>query len=542
MNYARLRKRAAILSLILGMVLFLSAGGGNNNNNSGNAASQTSETVNTEDSTETVESKVYRDILNIAITAQPPLLDAHQTVSNAAAGISNHIFETLLTLDKDYLPVPQLATSYDVSEDSLVYTFYLREGIKFHNGKELTSEDVVVSMNRWLIASSRAAALLSGAIFEAIDDYTLTLTVREATSDIINLIASPAQFPAVMPKEVVENIPAEGLSEYIKTNPYKFAEWRQDQYIRLEKYDEYKSLEGEVSGHTGARNGGTKEIYFYFVPDNSTRIAGVKTGEYDIAESIPLENYNEVASDENLVVNIKQSGSLNLFLNTSDGVLSNPVLRQAVLATLNNNEILLASYAEPELYILDPGFMNLVQTQWAVKSGAEYYNQSNPEKAKELFTDGEYDDEPIRLLTTRDYSEMYNATLVVQEQLRQVGVNAEVINFDFATFLETKNDRTKWDIFITSNSYQLTPPQISAVNPNWAGFDQPRVAEALLAIRQAESQEEATKEWENLQQYIYEFGAATVIGHYNSVIVTSKKIEGFNYFHNPVYWNTRIAE
>src|SRR5690625_6811466 len=115
----------------------------------------------------------YKDELHVAITAQPPTLDPSMTVSQVALNAASNIFETLFTLNEQYEPVPMLAESVDISDDGKTYTIKLREGIKFHNGKEMTSEDVVASMNRWVETSSRAKSLLTDATFEAEDDYTV---------------------------------------------------------------------------------------------------------------------------------------------------------------------------------------------------------------------------------------------------------------------------------------------------------------------------------------------------------------------------------
>jgi peptide/nickel transport system substrate-binding protein len=114
---------------------------------------------------EGVKTPAYRNEINIALTAQPPTLDSAMTVSQVALQISNHIYEQLYNLNADYTPVPDLAESVSVSPDGLTYTFPLRRGIYFHNGKELKAEDVVASMNRWLNNSSRAKALLVNSKF-----------------------------------------------------------------------------------------------------------------------------------------------------------------------------------------------------------------------------------------------------------------------------------------------------------------------------------------------------------------------------------------
>lgn len=130
----------------------------------------------------------------------------------------------------------------------------------------------------------------------------------------------------------------------------------------------------------------------------------------------------------------------------------------------------------------------------------------------------------------------------MQEQLRQAGFTAEVVSLDFPSFMETKGDFGKWDLFITSNGYQIIPPMILAVNSSWAGFDAPQVAEGITAIRGAANNEEAQKAWSNLQQFMYEYGSSTTLGHYNSSMATSSKVSGFVYFDLPIYWNAVITK
>lgn len=530
-------KKSKVIVAVLGISFLLASCGQEDNGNNDKQTGSRDASSNP-----AVSEKEYKDTINIAMTAQPPTLDASLTASNASNNIAGNIFEQLFTMNADYVPTPELAESVEISEDGLTYTFTLRQGVQFHNGTEMTADDVVASMNRWLAVSDRAKTLLPNSYFEKVDDYTVKYTVEQATSDVMIILSARTLFPAIMPKDIVENAPVEGLTEYVGTGPYTLEEWKQDQYIYLKKYDGYQAVEAPASAYSGKKEAATPNIYYYFVPDHATRIAGIKTGEYDIAESIPLENYEELSTVENVIMHSKSSGSLNAFFNTKTGVLSDIKMRQAVLAAMDCNEIMMASYADPAHYTLDAGYMNINQPQWAVKTGSEYYNQANLDKAKELLQEAGYNGETVTLLTTKDYQEMYSATIVLQEQLRQAGINAEVQSFDFPTFMDTKSDNSKWDIFITSNSYNIIPPQILAVNPGWAGFDEPQVAEFLAAIRGASSDEEAQKEWADLQQFMYEFGSSTAIGHYNSSMATTDKVEGFIYFDHPIYWNTKVIK
>src|SRR5699024_11074750 len=110
------------------------------------------------------DSDAYASDLRIAVSSNPTSLDPHMTTAADTSEILRNFFETLVALDENYEPQPMLAESIDMSEDGLTYTFNLREGVHFHNGNEMTAEDVESSMNRWLELSSRAA-LLEGAQF-----------------------------------------------------------------------------------------------------------------------------------------------------------------------------------------------------------------------------------------------------------------------------------------------------------------------------------------------------------------------------------------
>ncbi len=481
----------------------------------------------------------YKNELNIAITANPPSLDTHSVNSNIVAGIGTHIYEPLFALNGDYEVTPVLAEGYTVEGN--VYTITLRQGVKFHNGQEMKADDVVASMTRWLSLSGKANNLIGGTTFEKVDDYTVKMTVNQEASDIMLVLAGPIQFAAIYPASVVEAATEEGIPEYIGTGPYKLTEWKQDQYVQITRFEDYQSPKGAASGFTGEKTAATENIFFRVVTDSSTRISGVTTGQYDISESIPLDQYATLATDANLTLPTKTSGTLNLFFNTTEGIMANQDMRQAVLAALNMDDIMLGAYGDENLYTLNPGWCNPTDAQWGTDAGKEYYNQNDTDKVKELLGKAGYNNEEIVLVTTPDYTEMYNATLVVHDQLVKAGINAKVESYDFTTFMEKKGEAT-CDLFITSNSYNMLPVQLTVLTSGWKGLDRQEVTDGIDAIRFAASTEEASAKWQELQTFLYEYGAASVLGHYSSVFAVRNNVEGFVNFHYPVYWNVKVAE
>jgi peptide/nickel transport system substrate-binding protein len=157
-------------------------------------------------------------------------------------------------------------------------------------------------------------------------------------------------------------------------------------------------------------------------------------------------------------------------------------------------------------------------------------------------TEAGYNGQTIRILATPDYAEMYSASLVIQEELRQAGFTVELISYDFPTWLKTKSGLGNWDIFVASTGYQLTPPQLLVVTTDWAGLQNDTISRGLRAIRSASSADAAKQEWAKVQQFIYDDAAAASIGHYISSVGTKKTIEGFESFLAPVLWNARLPE
>jgi peptide/nickel transport system substrate-binding protein len=174
--------------------------------------------------------------IRVGNLGEPPTLDAHWTTASITETLTNHLYEGLLTLDEENKPIPMLAESLPtVSKDELVYTFKLRRGIKFHNGKEMTSEDVVASLNRWSKQSIYGKDLFAYvAELRAVDKYTVELKLKEKVAIVLINLAVANNFAAIYPKEIAEKFqPQEKATEFIGTGPYKLVEWKPDLHIRM---------------------------------------------------------------------------------------------------------------------------------------------------------------------------------------------------------------------------------------------------------------------------------------------------------------------
>src|SRR6476646_4606562 len=183
----------------------------------------------------TTEAQKKGGVLRVGNLGEPPSLDAHWTTASITETLTNHIYEGLYSLDRDNKPIPMLAESHTVSKDGLTYTFKLRQGVKFHNGKEMSSDDVVASLNRWGKQSIYGKALFAQvAEMRALDPYTVEMKLKEKSAIVLISLAVPNNFGAIYPKEIAEKFaPEVKVTEYVGTGPYKLVEWKPDPYIRM---------------------------------------------------------------------------------------------------------------------------------------------------------------------------------------------------------------------------------------------------------------------------------------------------------------------
>lgn len=479
--------------------------------------------------------------LKVAYSAQPPTLDPFITGAIATSDVMRHVFETLITYDSDYEVQPMLAETFEVSDDGKMITFYLREGVLFHNGKEMLAEDVVASMNHFInIPGSRAADHFEGAVFEEEDDYTVVLTLPEPLSTALSVLAhSSSAFPAIVPKEVVEDVGPDGIDEYIGTGPFYFEEWRQDQYIHLKKFDDYQSRDEEADGLAGKREALVDDLYYYIVTDSSTRVAGIQSGEYDVAHAVPFDSAEQLEQDEEVNNHVYPGGFLTTVFNKKKGIFSDVRARQAIAAALDMEDVLHAGYTDEKYYILNNNMMmDHQRQQWDSDAGLELYSNVDHDLAMELLEETGYDGETIVINTTRDYDDQYQGAVVIQEQLEQLGIDVELNVYDWATLLEKNEDEDEYDMFVMGFVAVPEPSSLFFMRESYPGWtDSEELPGLLKKFRGKPSLEEAQDYYDTLLEWYWDYIPIIKIGDFNRVSSTRSTVSDFLYQDGFVFWN-----
>lgn len=532
--------KSAALVMAAAMALTACSGG----TASDSAADTAAESSGTQEASQ--ESGTYQDTLHIAVTQQSPSLDLHKTSTLIARQMCDGtVWEKLVTLNSQSEAAPELCESYQVSEDGTTITFVLRQGVKFHDGSTMTAEDVVASMNRWIENFSSAKTMVGDARFEKVDDNTVQITADTSLILLPAMIAGSAQPAAITTAEACSQEDDNGfLTEYIGTGPYKFSQWVQDQYIQLERFEDYVpyGTEGEeMDGWCGYKSAPTRVLEFDIVPDQSTATAGLEAGQYDCIFNVTDDDYPRLEANSELTASRTQAGTVALVFNHKQGIASNQYFRTAVNTAIDCDEIMAACYGGG--YELGSCYMDAGQAFWTTDAGSELYNQHDPEKAKEILEEGGYNGETFTILAA-NLNHMDAMAVALESELEEIGIPVELTIVDWSTLIDYRNDPSLFDLYITSFAEVPVPSlklYFGAEYPGWS--DDARLQELFAAMTSAVSLDEAKTAWDELQAYSWEYLPIICPGHYMAMYAWDKDLTGVNmHSGGPKFWNAGILE
>jgi peptide/nickel transport system substrate-binding protein len=386
--------------------------------------------------------------LVFGLEARVATLDQHFTNAAAPRNVTMNIFESLLTRDENMNPMLELAESVSESADKLVYTFKIRQGAKFHNGKTLTAGDVVGSFNRYRRLGIDRSILEVIEKWEAPDDATFVVTLKRQLPTFMEVFSAFTTPIVIIPREH-ENAEGNQLP-IIGTGPFQLVEFVGDSHVKLKRFDGYKAdtRHKDVLGFGGAKTACLDTVTFRMMTEPAARIAALETGEIHGSEDVPTLMQKRLASNNNIKLSRLENFWLHVtYPNFSFPPTDNPKVRQAVQAALDMEELMEA--ATDGAYKLHHA-LQFTGSAYYSDVGKELYNQKNKEKARRLLQEGGYKGEKLILLTNREYQSMYNTSVVMAEQLKAVGINAELLILDWPAALDkSMKDPTGWNFFFT---------------------------------------------------------------------------------------------
>jgi peptide/nickel transport system substrate-binding protein len=483
-------------------------------------------------------------ILKAAMIGEPPSLDLHWTTAVITQQISWHVLESLYTYDRSFAPVPLLAEGHTVSDGGRRYTITLRKGVRFHNGKEMTSADVAASLVRWgKIATLGKPIWKNVEALEARDPHTIVLHLKEPSGSLLFALGRPNNGAAIYPKEVAEAAGEAQVKDPVGTGPYRFVEHKPDRHIKLARFKDYRPRAEAPDGYGGKRTAHADEILFLPVPDVAVRLAGVETGEYHFAQQIKPDQYDRIKGLAALEARIvKPYGWITAVPNHKEGLMTSKKLRQAFLAALDMEPIMAAAMGNRDFYRLDGAAFFPEQALWHSTAALAGYNQRDKEKSRRLLKEAGYAAQPVRWITTKEYDWMYKTALVSKQQLEEVGFKIDLQVVDWATLVQRRNKPELFDVFSTGFTFTADPALATSLQCGWPGGWCHEEKERLMADLAREADPKKRKALiDRVQAIFYDDVGRIKFGDYFLLDVTRKDLRGFRSTPELYFWNAWLA-
>jgi peptide/nickel transport system substrate-binding protein len=497
---------------------------------------------------ESPESGVAGGKIRVAVIGEPPTLDEHQTTATITRTVTDPMFETLFAYDSNWTPAPSLIDTHTISDDGLVHTMVLRANVPFHNGEILTADDAIASINRWGQISGVGKRLMEAtASIEKSDDLTIVWTLTVPYGTITVALANNTQACSILPKSLLDANTLDPIQDgFVGTGPYRLVERQADAYIRYERFPDYVPSPNPTDGYAGKKWAWFDEIEFIPVPDEAARVAGLQAEDYHVIQDVGNDQYEVLTGYPGVVAKILRPTNWDvIFLNWESPLTGNQALRDAIQMALGSEAMLLSGRGSEEFIRLDPGLM-LKESPWWSDAGADRYNLNDPARAKEMAEAAGYAGEPLRFMTTQEYSYMYGQAIVAKQQLEEAGFVVDLQVTDWATVVTNRAKPEMWEIFITGHGAVPDPSQISYVGqmniyPGWWSDEE---SLALSAELLAESDFDARYAiWEQIQANAYTQVPAIKTGDSSNCAFYSETVGGWpEQIENGVpFWNLWFA-
>lgn len=399
----------------------------------------------------------------------PPSLDAITTTEQGARNVNLHMFEMLVARDEKSNPIPDLASKVDESADGLTYTFTLRQGVTFHNGKEMTSADAKASVERYGRIGFDRADFAKIKEVTAPDKYTLAVTLTERVPSFIDQLSSPRAPMVIVPAEEAGKEP--GKISLIGTGPFQFVEYIPDSHVKLKRFDGYKvnDAASDRNGFAGRKVAYVDGITFRIMPEANARVAALETRAAHISEAIPNQAANRLKDSKDIkVVTLMPWSMAFTILNAGPGggPTSKLGIRRAMQAAIDADDVM--AVATDGVYRLNHGFI-YPESQYSTGDvGKALYNQANAEKAKKLLADAGYKGEEVVILATSEVAFIRGQALMVSEQLKAVGMKTRIDLYDTPSYTAKAQNPDGWSVYM--GEFGLAPSIGPYGLPNfWTG-------------------------------------------------------------------------
>lgn len=486
--------------------------------------------------------------LEVAFSAEPDSIDWMYTGATATRDIGWHIFETLFALDHEFQVQPMIAKDYELSDDQKVYTIYLREDLLFHDGSDVTAEDVFASIERWTkVSGIGEIAEKYMEEIKIIDDLTIEIRLNQIYHSLLADFAAPKQALAIIPEAVAKEADESPLTpeQLIGTGPYKFENWDRGKEITLTKFDNYQAIKEDRGGLAGEKIAYIDEINFKIVKDPQVMINGLKTGIYDYIQSISPDLYEVIESDPNIEPITYINGFQSLIPNKKQEFLASREVREAIHLALDNETIAKSVYGNEDFYALDGSLFDPTQKNLYTENGTESFGTYDPEHAKEIINDAGYDGEKLKIMYANNFENYAKSAEIIKQQLEEIGLNIELVTYEWATYLEKWEDPENWDFVVVGWSTRFSPNELGMLSPGSSSsgfYESERWEDLLTRWGNYESDEEKYEILSEMNETVWDELPFIKIANESVLDFRHNKLSDYESWIGQRFWNTYMNE
>ncbi|MBV7378080.1 ABC transporter substrate-binding protein [Maritimibacter dapengensis] len=475
-------------------------------------------------------------VLIVGQIAEPKSLDPAAVTAQNDFRIVVNMYEGLVRYAPGTLEVePLLAESWEVSDDGTEYTFMLKEGVTFHDGTPFNAEAVKFNFDRMLNEDHPfhntgpfPLAFFFSAVqsTDVVDDLTVKFTLNEPYAPFLSNLAYPTGL-LVSPAAVEANGADFGRNP-VGTGPFKFAEWRSNEAVVVEKNPDYH---GDMAG--------TEAVVFRPITDANTRVAEMLSGGIDVMVEVPPTALSEFQGDGYQVVEQAGPHVWFLILNAKEGPFADKLVRQAANYAINKealvNEVLEGT-AEVAAGPTPPAFA------WAYNDELDPYPY-DPDKAKELLAEAGAEGAELTFYVTEGGSGMLDPIpmgTAIQADLNAVGFDVKIETYEWNTFLGEVNPGLEGKADMAEMAWMTNDPDTlpflalrTEAFPDQGGFNSgyysnPEVDELLSKARVATDQDERAALYKEMQAIVQEDAPWVFVANWKQNAVTTDRVENFN--------------
>ncbi|MEI8145614.1 MAG: ABC transporter substrate-binding protein [Alphaproteobacteria bacterium] len=494
------------------------------------------------------------NVLRVVMHSDLRIVDPIWTTAYITRNHGYMIYDTLFAMDEKGEIKPQMVESFQESADRLTYTFRLREGLAWHDGPPVTSEDVIPSIRRWAARDALGQTVMTFIeSMTAKDARTFEIKLKEPTGLLIFALGKPSSnVPFMMPKRVAETDPQQQITDFTGSGPFSFPrdQWRPGDRAVYLKNTNYKPRAEPASGLAGGKVVNVDRVEWRAIADQQQAANALLQGEIDLIEAPSHDLLPLLAADRNLkLVDYNPLGNqYTMRFNQVAAPFDKPLVRQAALYALNQEDFLKATIGDAKYYKVCKA-MFVCGTALETNAGMEDKLESNFAKSRQLLQQAGYNREPVVLLHSTDLQVLTNLAPVAKSLLERGGFVVDMQSMDWQTVVARRVKRDPptaggWSAMLTSwvAADILNPVMAGFFNASGdrAAFGWPNDPE-MEALRgrfaRAGTPAEQKQIAEAVQRRVAEFPTHVHLGQWYQPSAMRSNVSGMLTAPAPVFWN-----